>query len=98
MSLTVEQIDQEIIRAAAMTKDAQKLDSDADKSFKCMFVFLIIGIVFLPCLVVALICFALYKYGKSQVNEIMNEVHRIEAVPEIRERIEFLVAEQQAQA
>ena len=94
MPLTIEQMDSEIIRAAALANEATELDQAADKTFKIMFVFLILGIFFFPCLVVALICFALYYFGKNKAKENMAEVHRIESVPEILERIVALTPKQ----
>lgn len=98
MPLTIEQIDDEIRRATTLTKEAVEIEEAAKKTFKVMLAFLILGIFFFPCLIVALICFALHHFGKKHLTEMMDEIHRISAVPEIKERIEFLKAKEQAQA
>lgn len=92
MPLTLEQIDNEILRASNLSNEALELDQAAKKTIKIMFLFLFIGIFFFPCLVIALICYALYYFGKKRVDELVAEIHRIQSVPEIKERINALNA------
>lgn len=88
MSLTKQQIDEKMARGKELALKIQKTEKNIHGTFVSMFIFLILGIFFFPCLVIALICFLLCKYAKGQVAEMQAEMESIENIPEVRERLD----------
>jgi len=97
MSLTQEQIESEALRSITLYREAEKLQNAASGTIKIMFVFLILGIFFPPCLVIALICFALYYFGNKKAKAHMAEVHLIESVPEVHAHLMAIAEGNKAQ-
>lgn len=92
MSLTQEQAKAKANEAIELYMQSQNLKADVRKTFIAMWVFLVIGIFFFPCLVVALICFALYHFGNKKADALLKEVYQLEAIPEVSAVLEDIAA------
>ena len=54
--------------------ELEDIDLNTKRTFRSVILFAIIGIFFFPCLIVAGICYLLYKWGKEKSKELENQI------------------------
>ncbi|WP_166166787.1 hypothetical protein [Acinetobacter sp. SA01] len=80
MSLTKEQAVEKAYRGIELERELENvINPGLKRALQWMFLFLVIGIFFFPCLVVALICFAIYHFGSKKKQDLSLELQEIQA-------------------
>lgn len=66
-----------------MVKEKSWHEQKAQQCLVSVMIFGVIGIFFLPSLVIAVLCYCLHRWGLAKVKQATKEIERIDAVPGI---------------
>ena len=93
MALTEEQINEAVLRGAYLNLKVEEFEPVVNKVIWSILLFVVIGIFFFPCLIIALILFAVRMYMKNWISSAKEEIAQLESIPEVMDRVEQIIAE-----